>query len=180
MQWKDDIMHFRCPLTVITPMSIDGHHPIVYKLISHFLREQENTENKILRYNAGERSKDAILGLRRSRLKSFHGYDAVYDGSVRLTRFCDVCRIMCSGGEIHLDNSVVQYCTLYRYKRTTSLLHAIGHFIMAPKCKPDSSDPKEKDAAKKRKAITMEVKVDIIRRSDKGGNTDRNRQVITT
>uniref|UniRef100_A0A2C9LLX7 HTH psq-type domain-containing protein n=1 Tax=Biomphalaria glabrata TaxID=6526 RepID=A0A2C9LLX7_BIOGL len=39
---------------------------------------------------------------------------------------------------------------------------------MAPKCKPDSSDPKEKDAAKKRKAITMEVKVDIIRRSDKG------------
>ncbi|KAK0056907.1 tigger transposable element-derived protein 1 [Biomphalaria pfeifferi] len=30
---------------------------------------------------------------------------------------------------------------------------------MAPKCKPDSSDPKEKDAAKKRKA--MEVKVDI-------------------
>nr|KAI8766140.1 activating transcription factor 7-interacting protein 1 isoform X3 [Biomphalaria glabrata] len=39
--------------------SIDGHHLNVYKLISHFLREQENTENKILRYNAGERSKAA-------------------------------------------------------------------------------------------------------------------------
>ncbi|KAI8778476.1 tigger transposable element-derived protein 1 [Biomphalaria glabrata] len=51
---------------------------------------------------------------------------------------------------------------------------------MAPKRKPDSSDPKEKDAAKKMKAITMEVKVDIIRRSDKGGgNTNRNWQVIT-
>ncbi|KAK7009848.1 hypothetical protein BgiMline_001427, partial [Biomphalaria glabrata] len=40
-------------------LSIDGHHPNVYKLIFHFLREHENIENKILRYNAGERSKAA-------------------------------------------------------------------------------------------------------------------------
>ncbi|KAK0068692.1 hypothetical protein Bpfe_001655 [Biomphalaria pfeifferi] len=108
---------------------------------------------------------------------SFHDYD----GSVRLTRFCDVCRITCRGGGIHLYSSVVQYCTLYRYmRRTANLLHAIGPFIMAPKRKADTSDPKEKDAAKKWKAITVEVTVDIIRRSDKGGNTDRNWQVITT
>ncbi|KAM3936867.1 tigger transposable element-derived protein 1-like [Leptodactylus fuscus] len=36
---------------------------------------------------------------------------------------------------------------------------------MAPKRKPESSDT---SGSKKRKAITMEVKVDIIRRSDKG------------
>ncbi|KAK6970262.1 hypothetical protein BgiMline_025902 [Biomphalaria glabrata] len=44
-------------------LSIDGHHPNVYKLISHFIREQENTENKILRYNAGERNRRVLRAL---------------------------------------------------------------------------------------------------------------------
>nr|KAI8762752.1 hypothetical protein BgiMline_005688 [Biomphalaria glabrata] len=40
-------------------LSIDGLQPNVFKLMSHFLREHENTENKILKYNVGERSKAA-------------------------------------------------------------------------------------------------------------------------
>ena len=40
----------------------------------------------------------------------------------------------------------------------------ISPFIMAPKRKRDNSD------GKKRKAITMETKLDIIKRSDKGEN----------
>lgn len=38
-------------------------------------------------------------------------------------------------------------------------------FIMAPKRKADSSDG---SASKKRKAITMEIKLDIVKRSEKG------------
>ena len=38
---------------------------------------------------------------------------------------------------------------------------------MALKRKADSSD----DSAKKRKAITMEIKVDIVKRSERGGST---------
>ncbi|KAL6456245.1 hypothetical protein MHYP_G00347880 [Metynnis hypsauchen] len=41
---------------------------------------------------------------------------------------------------------------------------------MAPKRKADSSDG---SASKKRKAITMEVKLDIAKRADKGGNSDK-------
>ena len=54
---------------------------------------------------------------------------------------------------------------------------------MAPKYKADSPD----DSAKKRKAITMEIKVDIVKRSERGESTtnigralDLSRSIVAT
>ena len=65
--------------------------------------------------------------------------------------------VVAGRGRRRLSVSVLRYFGLHRL--SLSLL------VMAPKRKADSSDG---SANKKRKAITMEVKVDIIKRSQKG------------